>query len=121
VTYKENTRSIKNTPAVALIKALPGCRVTVFDPATQASTDWHPRLTVAQDALAACDGADALAIMTPWPQFRELQPKDIVSRLRGRVVIDPFSMLDRAAAVAAGLDQVVLGAPPAHTPEGNAE
>jgi UDPglucose 6-dehydrogenase len=117
VTYKENTRSIKNSPAVALIKALTGCRVAVFDPAVQASTDWHPRLTVAGGTLAACDGADALAIMTPWPQFRELRPKDIASRLRGRVVIDPFSMLDRAAAVAAGLDHVVLGAPAARKPE----
>jgi len=32
--------------------------------------------------------------------------------LRGRVVVDPFSVLDRAAAAAAGLDHVVLGAPP---------
>jgi UDPglucose 6-dehydrogenase len=111
VTYKENTRSIKNSPAVALIKALAGCRLQVFDPEVRAQAEWHPRMTIAADALTACDGADALAIVTPWPQFRALAPADIARRLRGRVVVDPFSMLDRAAATAAGLEHVALGAP----------
>jgi UDPglucose 6-dehydrogenase len=117
VTYKENTRSIKNSPAVALIRALKGCRLSVFDPEVRASPEWHGRMTVKDSALAACTAADALAIMTPWPQFRELRPKDIAERLRGRVVVDPFSMLDRSAAAAAGLDHIALGAPPEHRME----
>jgi UDPglucose 6-dehydrogenase len=111
VTYKESTHSIKNSPAVALIRELATCRLSVFDPAVRASADWHSRMTVTDDALAAADGADALVIMTPWPQFRALAPAAIAGRLRGRVVIDPFSVLDRAAAAAAGLEHVVLGAP----------
>jgi UDPglucose 6-dehydrogenase len=111
VTYKESTRSIKNSPAVALIKALPSCRLRVFDPEVRAVAEWHPRMTVVDDALTVCDGADALVIMTPWPQFRALKPADVVGRLRGRVVVDPFSMLDRAAVAATGLEHVVLGAP----------
>ena len=115
VTYKENTRSIKNSPAVALIKELASCRLRVFDPAVRASGEWHPRMTVTEDALAACDGADALVIMTPWPAFRALKAGDIAARLRGCVVIDPFSMLDRTATAAAGLEHIVLGAPlPVH-------
>jgi len=115
VTYKENTHSIKNSPAVALIKELGSFRLRVFDPAVRAAAEWHPRMTVAEDALSPCDGADALVIMTPWPQFRALKSGDIAARLRGRVVIDPFSMLDRAATAAAGLEHVVLGAPlPVH-------
>lgn len=112
VTYKENTHSIKNSPAVALIKALAGARIAVFDPAVRAPAQWHPHMTVTDDALAAAGGADALVIMTPWPQFRALKPADIAGRLRGRVVVDPFSMLDRAAAAAAGLEHLVLGAAP---------
>ena len=112
VTYKENTHSIRNSPAVALIKELQGCELRAFDPAVRASAQWHPRITAASDALACCQGADALAIMTQWPQFRALAAADLAGRLRGRVVVDPFSVLDRAAAAAAGLDHVVLGAPP---------
>jgi UDPglucose 6-dehydrogenase len=115
VTYKENTRSIKNSPAVALIRALSGCRLAVFDPQVKAFAEWHGRMAVCDGPLAVCDGADALAIMTPWPQFRALAPADIARRLRGRVVVDPFSMLDRAAAAAAGLEHVVLGASLVHS------
>jgi len=112
VTYKENTHSVRNSPAVALIKELAGCDLRAFDPAVRPSGQWHSRMTVADDALACCQGADVLAVMTPWPQFRALAPAEIARRLRGRVVVDPFSVLDRAAAAAAGLDHVVLGAPP---------
>src|SRR5262249_56010234 len=84
VTYKENTHSIKNSPAVALITELMSCQLRVFDPAVRASTDWHPRMSVSENALACCDGDDALVIMTPWPQFRSLKPSDIAARLRGR-------------------------------------
>jgi UDPglucose 6-dehydrogenase len=121
VTYKENTRSIKNSPAVALIRVLTTCRLSVFDPVVRAAPGWHARMTVCDSALAACTGAHALAIMTPWPQFRELRPKEIAERLRGRVVVDPFSMLDRSAAAAAGLDHVVLGASPARGSERTVE
>jgi UDPglucose 6-dehydrogenase len=111
VTYKENTHSIKNSPAVALIKQLVGVRLAVFDPAVRPSSQWHARMTIADDALACCDGADALVIMTPWPQFRLLRPAELGVRMRGRVIIDPASMLDRATAAGAGLEHVVLGAP----------
>ncbi|PWT86756.1 MAG: hypothetical protein C5B56_11980 [Proteobacteria bacterium] len=117
VAYKENTRSIKNSPAGALIRGLAACRLQVFDPEVAPPQAWHPHMTVAADALAACAGADALAIVTPWPQFRALKAADIASRLRGRVVVDPFSVLDRAAAAAAHLEHLVLGAPLEHDPE----
>jgi UDPglucose 6-dehydrogenase len=111
VTYKENTHSIKNSPAVALIEQLTGCRITVFDPVVRPSPQWHPRMTVADDALACCDHTDALVIMTPWPQFRSLPPSQLAQRMRGHIVIDPASVLDRAAAADAGLEHIVLGAP----------
>jgi len=117
VTYKENTRSIKNSPAVALIHQLVDFRIRVFDPAVRPSPQWHPGMTVADDALACCDRADALVILTAWPQFRSLRPSELRGRMRGRVVIDPGSVLDRAAATGAGLEHVVLGAPSPAQPQ----
>jgi UDPglucose 6-dehydrogenase len=111
VTYKENTHSVKNSPAVALIRELASCTLRVFDPAVAASPDWHSRMTVTEDSLAACDGVDALVIATPWPQFRALKPPELAGRMRGRVVIDPYSVLERGATRSAGLEHVVLGAP----------
>jgi UDPglucose 6-dehydrogenase len=111
VTYKENTRSIKNSPAVALIRELSSCALRVFDPAVRASANWHSDMVVTDDPLTACDRADALVIATAWPQFRALAPAEIAQRLRGRLVVDPYAVLERGAARAAGLDHIVLGAP----------
>jgi UDPglucose 6-dehydrogenase len=110
--YKENTHSTKNSPALALLQALKPFAVTAFDPVVAPSSDWHPRISPAADALAACEGGDALIIATPWPQFRELRPSEIAARLRGRIVIDPFACLDRAQCAEAGLRHVSLGRRP---------
>lgn len=83
VTYKENTNSIKNSPAVALIRALQSCALRVFDPVVRASPDWHPNMIVADDPLDVCDGADALVIATPWPAFRSLKLDDLTRKMRG--------------------------------------
>lgn len=107
--YKENTHSTKNSPSLALLSALAPYAVQTFDPVVAPKAEYHPRLAGANSALVACDGADALIIMTPWPQFKELAPADIAKRLRGKIVIDPFKCLDRAACRAAGLTHLTLG------------
>lgn len=107
--YKENTASTKNSPSVALIDSLRGIRVRAYDPVIDAKDLKRAHLGGAASALAVCDGADALLLMTPWPEFRSLDPKTIAGRLKGRVVIDPYRLLDTAACTSAGLTHHVLG------------
>ena len=71
-----------------------------------------PAALAAPDALAAAFGADALMILTPWPQYRSIPPSQIAKVLRGRIVLDPYGVLDHKAAAAAGLDLFTLGKPP---------
>lgn len=108
--YKEDTASTKNSPALALLSALARYAVRVYDPVVPPRPEYHPRLVAASSALEACAGADALVIMTPWAQFRELKPDDLVERLRGRTIIDPYGVLDAAGCRRAGLDYARLGA-----------
>jgi UDPglucose 6-dehydrogenase len=115
--YKENTHSTKNSPSLALISTLAPWRLKVYDPVVPASAANHPRAEGAASALAAAEGVDALAIMTPWPAFRELKPADIARVMAGRTVLDPYRMLDGRAVVAAGLDYLTLGAPPRRAKE----
>lgn len=109
--YKENTRSTKNSPALALLSHLAGRKIAAYDPVVSAdSVDaW---LVASGTPLDAVVGADALCIMTPWPEFRSVAPIDIATRMRGRIVLDPYRMLDAAAAKSAGLKLATLGAPP---------
>lgn len=107
--YKENTHSVKNSPSLALIRCLTPWSLQVFDPVVPVSAVSHPNATGAASALDAAKGVDALAIMTPWPQFRELTCEDLARAMRGRLALDPYRVLDAGKAKAAGLDYRTVG------------
>lgn len=107
--YKQDTHSIKNSPSIALLSSLMPFRVRLFDPVVPASAAPNPHRSGAANELETCDGADVLVIMTPWGQFRSLDPAAIASRLRGKIVLDPYVVLDRVACQAAGLEYHTLG------------
>ncbi|HEX5864702.1 MAG TPA: nucleotide sugar dehydrogenase [Casimicrobiaceae bacterium] len=109
--YKEDTHSTKNSPALALIECLHPWRVRVYDPVVPAVAAPHPSATGAASALEAALGADVVAIMTPWPEFRKIDPAKLRSAMRGRTVLDPFRVVSPAAARAVGLEWFTLGAP----------
>jgi UDPglucose 6-dehydrogenase len=108
--YKENTHSTRNSPALALLAHLRGLSVTVHDPVVPASV--VPWTTGATDPIAAAEGADALVIATPWPQYRALRPADLARVMKGRTLLDPYRVLDGKACAAAGLTYHTLGMPP---------
>ena len=108
--YKENTHSTKNSPALVLLEHLRGAAVRVHDPVVPASV--APWTTGAADPLAAATGADIVVIATPWPQYRELRPADLAAVMKGRIVLDPYRVLDGRVCAAAGLTYHTLGMPP---------
>ena len=105
--YKENTHSIKNSPSVAALTELRGADMVVYDPVVKGSV--VPFCTEASSALDAVAGADAIAILTPWPEFKALSAAELAQRARGRILIDPYGCIDRKAAMAAGFNYVTLG------------
>jgi UDPglucose 6-dehydrogenase len=109
--YKENTHSVKNSPSLAAIAQMPEADLCVHDPVVSASVVKHARLRSCVDPLDALEGAEALLILTPWPQYRQIEPARISAALAGRIVIDPFKVLDRGKALAAGLSYYTLGQP----------
>ncbi len=108
--YKENTHSIKNSAAVALVRQLAAHDVTVFDPIVK--TDIVPAARSASSMLECIAGADAVAIMTPWSEFKSLDLASLERSMRGRLLLDPYRLLAGPAAAAIGLDYFTLGAPP---------
>ncbi len=109
LSYKENTHSVKNSPALALLSSLKPYTVAAYDPVVKIDSQWHPALSQAPTALDACTEANAVIIMTPWPEFREIEPTDIMNRLKGSVVIDPFACLSLEQCRSVGLSHFVLG------------
>ena len=107
--YKENTSSTKNSPGLALLAHLTGRRVRVHDPVVPPAI--VPFAEGCDDPLACATGAEALVIATPWPVYRDLRIADLARVMRGRVLIDPYRLLDGRAAAAAGFEYHALGMP----------
>lgn len=110
LTYKENTNSTKNSPAIELLKHLGGRAVQAFDPAAPAAI---PGVTIQRvsSALDAARDADVLLVMTPWPEFKSISPAELAEAMRGRVVIDPYKLLDGDELVELGFTYAALGEP----------
>lgn len=107
--YKENTHSTKNSPALVLLAHLKDRDVRVHDPVVAASI--VPFATGCATPLECADGVDALVIATPWPQFRDLPITELRRRMAGRVLVDPYRLLDGRAAAEAGFSYYALGMP----------
>jgi UDPglucose 6-dehydrogenase len=109
--YKENTHSTKNSPSIATIVGLPDTNFVVHDPMVPAKGIAHKHVEAASEPMQALAEADALMILTPWPDYREISPRDIAKKMRGRIVLDPYGVLNRREAKEAGLDYYSLGLP----------
>lgn len=94
--YKENTNSVKNSPAILLLESLKGYETRVYDPVVTSDMAWlGPKTYFAGNVLDACNGADVVLIMTPWDVFRKIKVQELVKHLSGNVIIDPYKILSR--------------------------
>ena len=107
--YKQDTNSTKNSPSIALLEHLKPFRVRVFDPVVSASAAPNPHYHGAASELEACEGADVLAVMTPWRQFKHLNLREVAKRMRDRIVLDPYGVFKAEACRDAGLSYHTLG------------
>lgn len=109
--YKPDTQSTKNAPSLALLDALTSFAVQVYDPHVVLEPSRAVSVTQVRSALEACRGADALVIMTPWPEFSRIDVAQIRTQMAGRVIIDPFGALDQPRCQALGFVHLRLGSP----------
>jgi UDPglucose 6-dehydrogenase len=92
--FKPNTDDMREAPSRALMEAIwaAGGRVRAYDPiameATRRIYGERPDLELVDNAEAACDGADALALVTEWRQFRSPDFELIKGRMRRLAVFD---------------------------------
>jgi len=96
---------------VSLLEALGERRVSAYDPAAALPDGLRGRIHAAPDPVSACQDADVLLVMTPWPDFREVALEDVKAAMRGRTLIDPNGVLDARRAVDLGFTHYRLGTP----------
>ena len=90
--FKPRTDDMREAPAIPLVEALlsAGASVQAFDPEAMriAKGIFGSKITYASNAYDAVKGADALAIVTEWNEFRRPDFARIRSLMRSPVVFD---------------------------------
>src|SRR5215212_1011703 len=104
--FKPNTDDMREASSLVLAGRLEadGARVRAYDPvAEDAARGLMQGVDFSDSALSAVDGADAVVLVTEWPEFVELDWAEVASRMRGDLVIDGRNALDGARVAGAGL------------------
>lgn len=110
--FKPQSDDVRDSPAlnVAGMLQLRGANVTVYDPkAVENSKRVFPTLGYATSAVDACDKADAVLVLTEWPEFVDLDPARVAGHVRARRVVDGRRCLDAAKWRSAGWSYTALG------------
>jgi UDPglucose 6-dehydrogenase len=104
--FKPNTDDMRGASSLVLAARLQaeGAHVRAFDPiAEDEARKLMPQLDYAEDAMDTVNGADALILVTEWPQFLQLDWDMVAQAMNGNLVIDGRNALDPDAVRAAGL------------------
>jgi UDPglucose 6-dehydrogenase len=106
VAFKPNTDDIREATSLVLAGRLQseGANVRVYDPiASDRASSLLGGAVVCGSALDAVDGADAIVLVTEWPEFRELDwAGDVRNRVANPLVVDGRNFLDRELLTRAG-------------------
>jgi UDPglucose 6-dehydrogenase len=118
--FKGDTDDIRESPAIEIVRMLvnEGCSITAFDPAaverTQQVLPAGKSVRYAADAYEAASEADALLILTDWPEFAELDLRRINKSLRYPIIIDGRNLYDPAVMNDHGFTYLSVGRPAVH-------
>jgi len=91
LTYKPGTDTLRRSSAIELCQDLvaQGASVRAFDPAVKRlPLDLADRMVLSDTPLSAVEGASALVVATPWPEYREVAASEVFSRMTRTLVLD---------------------------------
>src|ERR1700729_3330890 len=103
--FKANTDDMREASSLVLAARLQadGATVTAYDPIAEDEARKRMRGVDFHDsAMAAVEGADAVILVTEWPEFASLDWHAVAERMRGKLVIDGRNFVDPDVVRAAG-------------------
>jgi UDPglucose 6-dehydrogenase len=108
LTFKARTDDLRESPSLAVIRHLvaQGAEVRAFDPSGPGALDG---IEVVDDPYAAVEGAEVLAVLTEWDEFRWLDIDKVAELMSAKNVVDARNLLDRAALVRRGFEYQGIG------------
>jgi len=113
--FKANTDDMREAPSVALIDDLvrEGASVRAYDPAAREEARKlflnKKNIVIVDTAPDALEGADALAIVTEWQEFRSPDFAALKAKLKSPAIFDGRNLYDPPALKAQGIAYYPIG------------
>ncbi|MEA2069903.1 MAG: UDP-glucose/GDP-mannose dehydrogenase family protein [Asgard group archaeon] len=114
LSFKPNTDDMRNAPSLKIIDYLRDkeASIVVYDPEAMEEAqkeEWlGDTVTYASSIYDALEEADACLLITEWPIFKELRPKDFL-KMKTPVLIDGRRIYDHEEMVEAGITFAGIG------------
>lgn len=108
--FKPGTDDVRDAPALTIVRSLEekGVLIRATDPMVTELTG-APDIKILADPYEALRGADALVLLTEWPEFLDMDYERVAQTMRGNVIIDGRNALDPEAVMDAGLTYEGIG------------
>ncbi len=108
LTFKARTDDLRESPSLGVIAELVerGARVQAYDPTVDRPIE---PVLVCADPYSATQGADVLAVLTEWDEFKWVDVDKVARLMHGTEVVDTRNLLERNAWKRAGLHLVGIG------------
>lgn len=111
--FNRNTDDIRESPAVRIMHLLldRGAVITVYDPSAMkhARAEFGEGVMYADSVEGTLTDAEVLLVLTEWPEFCEVNWKDVLARLKIPLVFDGKNFLPHEAIVTAGGEVMGMG------------
>ena len=114
LTFKPNTDDMREAPSLSIIQVLQdaGAHVRAHDPeGREQAEQLLKNVEFVEDPYAAADGADALAIVTEWDDYKNLDLPRIRDTMNSPVFLDLRNIYTADAMTEAGLTWHAIGRP----------
>lgn len=111
LTFKALTDDLRDSPAVEIVKRMlaNGAELAVYDPTVTIAPKGIDAVEISATPLEACVGADVIAVLTEWDDFRWVSPIDTASVVRVKQIVDARNLLDRSEWRRAGFEYQGIG------------
>jgi len=110
--FKENTDDMRDAPSVDISNALvaAGAKVRGYDPvARQVAAPLMPAVEIFDDAYKMAQDCDALIVVTPWNEFKQLDLEKIKDLLKSPIIYDGRNIYDPAVMKEMGFSYRAIG------------
>ncbi|HCD47427.1 MAG TPA: UDP-glucose 6-dehydrogenase, partial [Cryomorphaceae bacterium] len=113
LSFKPNTDDMREAPSVVIANLLldAGAHVRAYDPVAmeEAKHQLGDRITYCTDEMEAVRGADALALITEWAEFRVPDWSNVAKEMNGKVLFDGRNLYRSEIVAEVGFDYFGIG------------